>query len=204
MPTPPDIKQFSGIMNTDDPNEVIGANQHKIAFNVHFQGGRAEGINGTVLLTNTYLPATGTNECIGDFYDQLKQRIFSFNYNSGGLHAIFLHNLKTGAWSRVALVGFNTDGDILGFTLEGVIYDAKILYGDEEQGDILYFNNSQKQPCKINIDRALSGGYGTIKRSFINVAKEPPLMPPAVVYGDDGTVTVNNLRKKLFKFSQRQ
>ena len=203
MPTPPDIKQFSGIMNTDDPNEVIGANQHKIAFNVHFQGGRAEGINGTVLLTNTYLPATGTNECIGAFYDQLKQRIFSFNYNSGGLHAIFLHNLKTGAWSRVALVGFNTDGDILGFTLEGVIYDAKILYGDEEQGDILYFNNSQKQPCKINIDRALSGGYGTIKRSFINVAKEPPLMPPAVVYGDDGTVTVNNLRKKLFKFSQR-
>lgn len=203
MPTPPDIKQFSGIMNTDDPNEVIGANQHKIAFNVRFQEGRAEGINGTVLLTNTYLPATGTNECIGAFYDQLKQRIISFNYNSGGLHAIFLHNLKTGAWSRVALVGYNTDGDILGFTLEGVIYDAKILYGDEEQGDILYFNNSQKQPCKINIDRALSGGYGTIKRSFINVAKEPPLMPPAVVYGDDGTVTVNNLRKKLFKFSQR-
>ena len=190
-------------MNTDDPNEVIGANQHKIAFNVRFQEGRAEGINGTVLLTNTYLPATGTNECIGAFYDQLKQRIISFNYNSGGLHAIFLHNLKTGAWSRVALVGYNTDGDILGFTLEGVIYDAKILYGDEEQGDILYFNNSQKQPCKINIDRALSGGYGTIKRSFINVAKEPPLMPPAVVYGDDGTVTVNNLRKKLFKFSQR-
>jgi hypothetical protein len=203
---PPIIKQFSGILNTDDSQEVINPTHHKFAKNLRFRGDgkslRAEGIEGNTLITNTYLPAN-TNECIGAFYDELKQRIFWFNFNSGSLHGIYQYTISTGVIARIALVGYNTDGDILGFTLNGSIYNVKILYGDTVQGDTLYFNNSQKQPCQINIDRALSGGYGTIKRSFINVIKAPPILPPALTYENDNTVTVNNLRKKLFKFKVR-
>ena len=200
------IKQFSGFLNSDDDNEVIPAPHHKMAKNMRFRGNgnnlRGENIVGTNLIPNTYLPS-GTNECIGAFYDNLKQRIFWGNYNSNANHGIYMYDIPTEAVSRIAVVGYNTDGDILGFTLDGAIYNMKMLYGDATQGDTLYFNNSQKQPCEINIDRALSGGYGTIKRSYINVIKAPSIMPPYLTYENDSSVTVNNLRKKLFKFKIR-
>ena len=200
------IKQFSGILNSDDSNEVIGAAQHKMAKNMRFRGSganmRGEVVAGTNVITNPYLP-TGTNQCIGAFYDNLKQRIFWFNYNSSGNHGIYQYNISTKSISRIALVGYNTNGDILGLTLDNAIYNVKMLYGDDTQGDTLFFNNSQKQPCEINIDKALSGGYGTIKRSYINVIKAPPIMPPYLTYENDAAITVNNLRKKLFKFKVR-
>lgn len=200
------VKQLSGFMNTDDDNSVMPPSHHKMAINMRFRGVgnnlRGEGIQGTNLIANPYLPS-GTNECIGGFYDELKQRIFWFNYNSNGNHGIYQYTISTQAVVRVILVGYNTDGDILGFTLDGSIYNVKILYGDTVQGDTLFFNNSQKEPCQVNIERALSGGYGTIKRSFISVIKAPAIMPPYLTYEDDAAVTVNNLRKKLFKFKIR-
>lgn len=203
---PPIIKQFSGILNSDDSNEVIGATHHKMAKNMRFRGNganmRGESVVGTNPITNSYLPS-GTNQCIGGWVDNLKQRIFWFNYNSSGNHGIYQYDIPTTTISRIVVVGYNTDGDILGFTLDGAIYNVKMLYGDDTQGDTLYFNNSQKQPCEINIDRALSGGYGTIKRSYINVIKAPPIMPPYLTYENDSSITVNNLRKKLFKFKVR-
>lgn len=200
------IKQFSGLLNSDDSNEVIGATHHKMAKNMRFRGNganmRGESVFGTNFITNPYLPS-GTNECIGAFYDNLKQRIFWFNYNSSGNHGVYQYDVALGTTSRIALVGYNTDGDIFGFTLDRAIYNVKMLYGDDVQGDTLYFNNSQKEPCQINIKRALSGGYGTIKRSYINVIKAPAIMPPYLTYENDATITVNNLRKKLFKFKIR-
>lgn len=200
-------KQFSGIMDLDSSNETIAAHAHRFAKNVRFFGKvgnlRPEDIPGTNLIINPYLPATDNNQGLGAFYDELKQRVFWFNFNSGGLHGIYMLDVKTKIVSRVVLVGYNTDGDILGFTLNGPIYNVKMLYGDDTQGDILFFNNSQKEPCKVNVTRALSNGYGTIMRSFLDVAKEIPEIPPAVTYEDDNTITVNNLRKKLFKFKYR-
>lgn len=200
-----EVKQLSGFLNTDDSNEVLGYTHHKIGRNIIFRGVqnkmRVENISGTTHISNN-LPA-GTNECIGAFYDELKQRIFWFNYNSNNNHGIYQYTISTGIIAPIVISNTNTDGDILNFTLNGFIYAVKMLYGDITQGDTLYFNNSQKQPCQININRAIAGGYGTIERSYINVIKAPSIMPPAVVYQDDNTVTVNNLRKKLFKFKIR-
>ena len=59
------IKQFSGFMNTDDSNENMLLPHHKYAKNLRFRGNgnnlRAESINGTNLIPNSYLPS-GTNE----------------------------------------------------------------------------------------------------------------------------------------------
>ena len=200
-----EAKRFSGFLNTDDSQEVIGLTNHAMAKNGRFRGAvnnlRFENIPGTTELP--YNKPAGDNQCIGAFYDELKQRIFWFNYNSNGNHGIYQYTIATGVITPVALVGLNTDGDIFRFTLDGFIYGVKMLYGDSTQGDTLYFNNSQKEPCQINIERALTGGYGTIKRSFIDVIKAPSKRPPAVVYEDDLTVTVNNLRKKLFQVKLR-
>lgn len=202
---PNEIKQFSGFLNSDDNQEVIGIAQHAMATNGRFRGTgnnmRFENIEGTNEIA--YNKPMGINECIGTFYDELKQRIFWFNWNSNGNHGIYQYTISTELIVPVALVGLNTNGDIFGFTLNGPIYGSKMLYGDAIQGDTLFFNNSQKEPCQINIERALSGGYGTIKRSFIDVIKAPSRRPPAVVYEDDNTVTVNGLRKKLFKIKLR-
>src|SRR5690606_4171958 len=83
------------------------------------------------------------------------------------------------------------------------IYDVKILYGDDTQGDTIYFNNSQNEPCQINIERTLAGTYGVMTRDFLEVIKYPANRPPYVIYGDDNTITVNTLRRKLFRFMTR-
>lgn len=203
---PKEIKQFIGSMDLDSPSEVIGKGFHRTARNLRFRGlqgnMRPEVVPGNIELVNSFLPGTGTNVAIGRYYDPIKKRIFFFNYNSAGTHGIYILNTLTGVFQRLILIGFNTVGDPLGFT-PTVIYNVDIIYGESEQGDILYYIDTQLRPTKINIDRALAGAYGGIQRSFIDVAKEPADIPPYVVYEDDATVTVNDLRKKLFKFKVR-
>lgn len=193
------------MMDTDSPNEDIGSASLRSASNIRYRGVegnlRIENVPGTTLITNT-LPA-GDNECIGSFYDNLKQRVFYFNYNSNTNHGIYILSLDSLTVSALLVSGTNTDGDILNFTLNEPIFAVKMLYGDAQQGDTLYFNNSQKEPCQINIERTLAGTYGVMKRAFLEVIKYPSNRPPLVIYGNDNTVTVNTLRKKLFKFKTR-
>lgn len=200
-----ELKNFNGIMDTDSPNENIGAGSIKMGRNIRYRGDkgnwRIENIPGNTLIPCN-LP-TGTNETIGAFYDELKQRIFDFKYNSNGNHSIRYIELSTNTIVNLLVCGTNTDGDILGFTLDGKIYNVKMLYGDETQGDTLYFINSQNEPCQLNIERTIAQTYGVMTRDFLEVIKYPANRPPYVTYGDDATVTVNTLRKKLFRFMTR-
>ena len=200
-----DLKSFTGVMDTDSPNETIGAGSIKMGRNIRYRGTkgnlRIENVPGNTLLP-VNLPA-GINRTIGAFYDNLRQRIFYFNYNSAGTHSIRYLEMDTLTIVDLLVCGTNTNGDILGFTLDGKIYNVKILYGDDEQGDTIYFNNSQDEPCQLNIERTLAGTYGTMERDFLEVIKFPANRPPYVTYGDDATVTVNTFRKKLFRFMVR-
>ncbi len=200
------VKQFSGIQNLDDQPDVIGYLQHMDAKNIVFRGTganmRAQNIAGNVIIPNTALP-TGTNVCIGAWYDQVKGRIFSFIFNSNNDHGIYIYTPSTNILQTLIKSNANTNGDVLRFDIQIPVLNVNIIYGDSTQGDILYWINSQKKPCKINIERALAGGYGVIQESFLDVAKEPPSRPPSVVYEDDATVTANTLRKRLFKFKTR-
>lgn len=194
-------KQFSGQLNTDDSNEVLAPHQHKDARNVVFRNGRVENIQGTTLILNSFLPG-GQNVCLGSFYDSVRLRIYWFNY--GSLHeGLYYYDIVAQTISYVILGGTNADDGVLNLDRRYPIHSINIIYGDEILGDTIYWLNSQKLPCRINVNQAIAGTYGTITRSFITVAKEPPDIPPQVVYEDDSTVTVNNMRKKLFKFKTR-
>lgn len=202
----PQIKQMNGVMDLDSPNDVIGRGSHSIAYNGRFRGIgnnlRFETIAGTTLITNN-LPA-GNNENIGAIYDGLKKRIIFANYNSSGNHGIYIFSTESFTVTPLIITGTNTIGDPLRFTLNGFIANMNILYGDDQQGDIFYFLNSQKEPCQININQQLAGSYGIFQRSFFDVCKEPLSVPLYVTYENDSTVKVNNLRKKVIKFKGRK
>ena len=195
-----DIKKFNGVMDTDSPNENIGQSSIKMGRNIRYRGDKGN-LQIQNIVGNTLLPynqAAGANECIGAFYDELRQRIFGFIYNSNGTHGIRIVDLSDLSVTALITNGTNTDGNILDFSLDEPIYNVKMLYGDDEQGDTLYFNDSSKVPCQINIERTLAGTFGVMKREFLEVIKYPANRPPYVIYGDDATVTVNTFRKKLF------
>src|SRR5574341_268231 len=201
-----EIKQFIGALNLDDPIEVLGKGVHRDSTGIIFEGmppnRRPKAINSNQIITNSLLPITGLNKTICEIYDPNTKRIFFLNYNSAGNHGIYVYNTIPGTFQRLVEVGINTVGDPLQFTATSH-KNIDIIYGDATQGNILYFLDSLGRPSKINIDRALSGGYGNIQRSFLDVAKEPANIPPYCIYENDPSNTVNGLRKKQFKIKTR-
>lgn len=204
-------KQFSGVMNLDDNNDVLPSAHHKEARNIVFRGNGntqiAQSIPGNRLIANT-LPA-GTNSCIGHYYDQLNNRIFYFNYNSNNNHGIYIYNTVAKTVSSLFICGTHSAGDVLNFTITEPITSINIIYGDlynsvlDTEGDVLYWVDSLGRPSKLNIDRKLAGVYASYKRSYLDVAKAPPAMPIKCSYEYDNSVTNNNLKNSLFQFIYR-
>ena len=202
-------KQFSGVMNLDDNNDVLPSAHHKDAKNIVFRGNGntqiAQSVVGNRLISNT-LPA-GTNSCIGHYYDQLNNRVFYFNYNSNNNHGIYIYNTVAKTVSPLFVSGISSTTDILNFTLTEPITSINIIYEDayvnDSGGNVLYWVDSLGRPSKINIDRKLAGVYASYERSFLDVAKAPPTMPIKCAYENDNNVTSNNLRNSLFQFIYR-
>lgn len=203
---PAEIKELAGFLNLDDPLEGLAKGMHRDARNVEFTGSvpnrKVSNKAGLVAVANALLPATGINKTILTKYDPINKRIYIFNYNTTGKHGIYCYNTLLGTFQRLIEVGVNTSGDPLAFTPE-MLYNINMLYGDSTLGDIIYYLDSDGIPSKINVNRALSGGYGNIQRSFLDVAKEPADIVPLVRYENDSSNTVNNLRKKLFRVKIR-
>jgi hypothetical protein len=145
-------KQFSGVMNLDDRNDILPSSHHKDAKNVVFRGNpglmQAQNIYGTRLINNANLHS-GTNICIGSFYDSLKNRVFYFVYNvdpSDGLHydAIFMYNVNTNTVSRVLMSYVDSVVPLFYFSSNYPITSVNILYRPDDEGDILYWTDGTK------------------------------------------------------------
>lgn len=200
-----DQKALLGVLNTDDANEVMPQGHHKAAMNIRFRGSdgdmQPQGVPGTRAVTNSHLPATGDNELIYAYYDQVRQRVFEFQYNSNGTHGIYIFDVATETYEVLLKIGAATDGDILGFDLETPLCNVDIVYGDAADGDILTFIDTLQRPTAIGIEKFLNNPYTITYRLFIDVAKAPPVMPPQVTYENDTDVAVNNLKNSLFQFA---
>jgi hypothetical protein len=201
-----DMKQLSGVMNTDDSNDVLPATHHKHAMNMRFRGNgnsmRGEGIPGTRQITHN-LPA-GNNECIGSFEDMLRRRIIWFNYNSEGRHGIYQYDIQTATVSRLLVCFTDSADDILNFDLDYPIPSVVILYTTEDDGDILHWTDRLNRPRKLNLKDALDRLYGSAwLTDYLTIARPVAPAPPTYSYQNDATVNINNLRKKLFQFRYR-
>jgi len=211
-------KRFSGVMNLDDPNEVIPLTHHREAYNVVFKGNpgetRVESAPGNQSILNNDLRA-GVNYCVGSHYDELKQRLFYFVYNSNGYDAIFLYDTKQNhlpANSRTITTVLMSKVDSLeteplfNFSPNNPIASVNMLYRGDDEGDILFWTDRNNAPMKLNIKEALAVNRtynGNWKKKYLTVARPMPLLSPICKYEDDATSNINNLRSKLYQFRYR-
>jgi len=204
-------KQFSGVMNLDDPNEVIPQQHHRDANNIIFKGNagnmRIESIPGNISVSNAGLQA-GTNVCIGSYYDELKQRLFYFVYNSNGYDAIFVYAKNTGLISTLLMSKIDSlsTEPLFNFSPDYPIASVNILYRTEEDGDIIHWTDRNNRPMKLNIKEAtdVNKTYnGNWKKNYLTVGRLMPMISPICKYESDATTYINNLRSKLYQFRYR-
>lgn len=199
-----DVKRFSGVLNTDDQPENVLAPQHIDARNVRFYGGQnglsAQNIKGNNQLNTLTLPA-GTNQCIGSFFDSLKQRIIFFNYNSNGNNGIYSLNLKTDVISTIFLCGTNSATDILNFNTNYPVHSSSIVYRDSSQGDLIYWTDGFNRPKYLNIDTVSS--LAPFTATMITAAKLPPSKVAICGYASDSAINYNNVYNRYFRFAYR-
>jgi len=195
---------FSGKLNLDDATYRISNGDYLDAVNItkDAQGKGQDKVVSNILgntLIDYNLPS-GTNKVIGFYPDKVRNRAYYFIWNSDGYNTIVYYDLNNEEIVTVLQSKTDSDGvDILNFNPSFKVLSVNMFYRDDE-GDILFFNDGYNPPRSLNVNNI----YGTSwKAEYLLVAKAPPIMPPKVTYENDTTITINNLRNKLFQFSYR-
>jgi len=195
---------FNGKLNLDVANYRISNGDYIDALNITKD---AEGQGQDRVVSNilgnenvAYTLPAGTNKAIGFYADKIRNRAYYFIWNSNGFNTILYYNGDTNVITKVLISKTDSDGiDILSFNPSYKVLSVNIFYRDDE-GDLLFFNDGLNPPKVINV----SANYGTSwKLEYLLIAKAPPVMTPKVVYENDTTITINNLRNKLFQFCYR-
>jgi len=195
---------FNGKLNLDVSDYRITNGDFIDALNItrDAEGAAQDRVVSNILGTENvaYTLPAGVNKVIGFYADKIRNRGYYFIWNSNNLHSILYYNMDTNVVTKVFQSKTDSDGiDILNFNPSYKVLSINIFYRDEE-GDILFFNDGLNQPKNINV----TANYGTSwKLEYLLVSKAPPIMPAKVVYENDTTVTINNLRNSLFQFSYR-
>ena len=183
----PNIQRvFTGGLNLDDHPYRVPENAYTDALNItrDSQGEGQDGVVATILgntKVNNTLPA-GQNKIIGGYPDKLRNRYYFFNWNSAGKHGIYYYSQDTDAIIKVLESETDSGGvDILNFNPSYKIFGVNIIYRDNSEGDLLYFNDGINEPRVINV----SATYPVWLEEYISVAKAPPQMPAKVTYEND-------------------
>ena len=205
---PQEKKQFQGILNLQDSEDIIQSGHHIDAMNITFRNGIAENILGNRELgsLSLLLPSTGTNVCICAYNDELRGKLIIFNANSLGYDGIYkMSTLDSAAATRIYQAGTASYPNILNFNTANKIHSVNILYGETEADDILLFVDSLGRPTKMKMSRFIANEYSAseIDRTYIDVHVKPPMSPIKCTYEHDNAVTANNVRDSLFQFRYR-
>lgn len=181
---------FNGGLNLDDHPYRLPEGAYLDGLNItrdsqgEGQDGVVANILGNVSVSNS-LPS-GTNKVIGGLADKLRNRYYFFNWNSNGNHGIYYYSQDTGVVTKILLSKTDSGGiDILNFNPSYKIYGVNLIYRDDIEGDLLYFNDGLNEPRVINTVRT----YTKWLEEYISVAKAPPQMSPKVTYENDNEVT---------------
>ena len=141
------------------------------------------------------------NKVVGSVTDQKNGIIIFFVWNDENEHSIYMFSTSKGFAELVYR------DSVLGFTANGFV-KADVI--NTVTNDILvYFTDGETPPKKLNISRALTGGYSSVitsgtdeqKLEFLTLAKKPPLDPPTYEFFTDTTYDDNNIYESNFQFS---
>jgi hypothetical protein len=195
---------FSGKLNLDDAEYRVSNNDYIDALNItkDAQGAGQDKVVSNILGNTliSYNAPIGTNKVIGFYADKIRNRAYYFLWNSSGYNSILYYDLNSGLITTVLKSKTDSNNiDILNFNPSYKVLSINIFYRDIE-GDILFFNDGYNPPKSLNVKNIYGSSW---KLEYLLVAKAPPVMPPQVVYENDTTITINNLRNKLFQFCYR-
>ena len=143
----------------------------------------------------------GTNKVVGSVSDLKNGVIIYFVYNSNADHSIYRFTTSQNDVELVyrdSVLAFQSDSFVKGDVINN-------LYNEV----LLYFTDGITSPKKINVSRAIIGGYSEVitngtneqKLEFITLAKKPPLDPPTYEFFTDTTVDDNNIYEDNFQFA---
>jgi hypothetical protein len=201
-------KKFNGKMALDNNPHRISDTDYSMAWNIT-RDAQGEGQDKVVsnLVANRQVYFTlpdGVNKVIGNKEDLVRNRIYFFVWNSNNYHSILYYDKVADAVRRVLFSKtdcYNND-DVLRFNPSYKINHVDIIY--REEGDLILFVDGQDgNVFCLDLTFILSFTDSSIKREHIQLAKKTSQIAPFVFFEDDITVTVNNLRKNLYKFKVR-
>jgi hypothetical protein len=148
------------------------------------------------------LPAP-TNKVIGSVSDLKDGIVIFFVWNSNEDHSIYRFSTAAGVAELVyrdSVLSFQADSFIKGDVIRSLDEDS-----------LLYFTDGISSPKKINVSRAIRGGYSGVlntgsdseKLEFLTLAKKPPLDPPTFTFFTDSSVEENNIYENTYQFAYR-
>ena len=143
----------------------------------------------------------GTNKVVGSVSDLKNGVIIYFVYNSNDDHSIYRYTTSQDDVELVyrdSILTFQADSFVKGDVINN-------LYNEV----LLYFTDGISAPKKLNVSRAIIGGYSDVitngtdeqKLEFITLAKKPPLDPPTYEFFTDITYDDNNIYESNFQFA---
>ena len=195
-----DSKNFAGGgMDTDSAFELIAPNDYVNGLNIR-NTGDTESEEGYIVAieSNELIPLTlpeGINKCIGSHQFELERKIYKFIFNSFGYHTITELDYDTDVETILFTNKTDSDGeDVLLLNTDSYVTDIKLLDG------VLYFVNSDNQPCNIDIQMLKDGSYNVVTKDDFLIIRKQPSTVPTVQYVSDGTRQSNTLYGKLFQF----
>lgn len=204
-------KYFNGLLNAEDAEHLVGANEFINAENIRFgttddgASGYFENIEANTLLGVT-LPS-GNNTCIGATADEGKRYIIWFNYNDLGEHGIYLWDIPNNA-GYTALLNSQTESG-LNFDKHFLIHSARIV------GNMVYWTDNLNPQRRINFIAGVKlnnpayvtdvAAYSTpIKERTITIIRRPPAYPPAITKQTASPAPANNqIANGTFQFQYR-
>ena len=199
-----DKKILNGILDADSSPYTIGQNSHFLAKNIRFpmQGTflQAQNVKGNYIISNSNLPS-GTNECIGSFFDQVNDVIYFFNYNSNGNNGLYKLTIQTETITQIFRCGVNSTTDILTFSRDYPVHSCAIIYQQSGDGDLLYWTDGLNPPKYLNLSTVSTLSPFTV--DMLYASKMPPSVPPTVAYSSDATKNYNNVHNRYFRFAYR-
>jgi hypothetical protein len=143
----------------------------------------------------------GTNKVVGSVSDLKNGVIIYFVYNSSANHSIYRFTTSQNNVELVyrdSVLAFQSDSFVKGDVINN-------LYNEV----LLYFTDGITAPKKINVTRAIIGGYSSVitngtdaqKLEFLTLAKKPPLDPPTYQFFTDTSYNDNNIYESNFQFA---
>ena len=143
----------------------------------------------------------GTNKVVGSVSDLKNGVIIFFVYNSNASHSIYRFTTSQNNVELVyrdSVLAFQSDSFVKGDVINN-------LYNEV----LLYFTDGITAPKKINVSRAIIGGYSDVitngtdaqKLEFLTLAKKPPLDPPTYEFFTDTSYDNNNIYENNFQFA---